>query len=435
MSVENSSSHALITMISRCLSGQWLIEPNWLLQHSDLILRADKGDDMSKLWPTMESNLLVQSAGAFAAAGKDETIGKGQALGVINLVGPVYKYSTYYATSSKNLVSMLAQLANDSRVGGVKLIVDSPGGMLHGTREAYEAVLNFPKPILAVVDGYCASAMYYMVAGSNRIVATQPSDQIGSIGTYRTIADWNKYYASFGLDIFDIYAKGSSQKNEEVRQFFESGGKNSELMQKQLTVYNDQFISDVKAGRGDRLTGKGQDPMEGRIFFPNDAIENGIIDEQISDSETLGLLSDMVATNKQSTIQMSNSKFSTFLTAMGNLVKSANDEQETPEGAAPTVEQLSNQITELTSARDQALGQVTTLTTERDAAAASVATLTNKVTELEGKIEVLGEQPGAMGTKVSKAKDEIPKGDGGQQTLRQVIDDLETEKEAAAMGF
>lgn len=425
-------------MISRCLSGQWLIEPNWLLQHSDQLLRADKGEDLSKLWPKMESNLLVQSAGTFAAAAKDDSIGKGQALGVINMVGPVYKYFGYYYASSKNLVSMLAQAANDSRVGGVKLIVDSPGGMLMGTREAYEAVLNFPKPIIAVVDGYCASAMYYMVAGADKIVATQPNDQIGSIGTYQTIADWNKYYASLGLDIFSIYAKASSEKNEEVRQFLESGGKNSELLQKQLTTFNDQFIVDVKAGRGDLLTGKGQDPLKGRIFFPSEAVENGIIDEQISDSETLGLLSDMVATNKQSTIQMSsNSKFTAFLAAISALASSAaKEEQATPEGAAPTVEQLSTEIIQLTTARDQALGQVTTLTKERDDANASLTAANDKVTELTAKIQELGEQPGAMGTKATKTKDEVPKAEGEQtQTLRQFIDNLDTEKEAAAMGF
>ena len=154
-------------MIGRCLSGQWLIEPKWLLEHADLMLRADQGDAPESHWPKMNAGLMVNRDGVFTAATQNDTIGKGQALGVISVIGPIYKYGW---NSSKNLGSLLGQMASDERVGGVKIIVDSPGGMVHGTREIYEAIRDFSKQTLTVVDGYQASAAYYQLAASSRII-------------------------------------------------------------------------------------------------------------------------------------------------------------------------------------------------------------------------------------------------------------------------
>lgn len=426
----NTSSHALLTMISRCLSGHWSIDPSWLLQHADMVFRHENAGEQSAVWPKMQSSMMISDAGIYSAAGEGGTIGKGQALGVINVVGPIYKYGY---NSSKNLIAYLNVMASDERVGGVKIIMDSPGGMVHGTREVYQAILNYPKPVLSVVDGYAASAGYYQIAGSKRIVAVQPNDQIGSIGTYQTMADWNTYFESFGLSLYEIYADASSQKNEESRQVFESKGKNTELAQKQITSYNNFFLADVKNGRGDKLTGKGQDPFKGRIFFTADSIENGLIDDQVNNIETLGLLADMVATNKQSTIQMS------FFSDLKQLISkhedndSPNANTDAPEAAS--VEQLTAQVQTLTKQRDDATAAVSTLTKERDDAKASVVTLTKERDEANVLVATYGAQPGATPTTVSKTQDETPKAEGETKTTQEILDDLPSEKEAKAMGF
>lgn len=428
----NLSSHALITMIGRCLSGQWLIDAQWLLEHADILLRSEQGEEKDKPWPKMTSALMIDQGGVFAAAGKADTIGKGQALGVISLIGPIYKYGYY--SGSKLFGSMLSSMASDDRVGGVKIIVDSPGGMVHGTREIFEMVRDFPKPTLTTVDGYQASAAYYQLAASSRIVATQPTDRIGSIGTYQTYADWLEFYASMGLNVYEVYAKDSPEKNEAYRQIIESKGKDTSLAQKEVNAYNDQFLADVKAGRGDKLTGKGQDPLKGRLFTPAESIENGIIDDLVNASETFSVLSDMVTTSKKSTITMSTIKKGGLRAALVSLLASSTDNEES-EGNEPTVESLTAQLTQVTTERDNALVQVTTLTTERDNAQTEVATLTTKNTELQAEVDRLGNQPGALGTNTQKkGGDKIPEGTESQ-TLEEIIANLPSEKEAAAMGF
>ncbi|SDE21008.1 Peptidase family S49 [Dyadobacter soli] len=415
-------------MIGRCLSGQWHIDPLWLFQNADLMVRADSGESLEGHWPKMTSEILVNHGGAFAAAGKAETIGKGQALGVINLIGPIYKYGYY--SGSKIFGNQLSIMASDDRVGGVRVNVDSPGGQVHGSREIFEMIRDFPKPVLTTVDGYMASAAYHQLAASSRIVATQPTDQIGSIGTYQTYSDWDGYYESMGIKLYTIYASDSSEKNEEFRQLIASAGKQTDLAQKQLSAYNNQFLADVTAGRGKKLTGKGQDPLKGRLFFPEASIENGLIDDLVAASESFSVLSDMVSTSKKSTITMSTIK-KTGLVATLIAALSGIDETE---NAEPTVEGLTAQLTAMTTERDSALAQITTLTTERDAAQASVATLTTENTGLQAKVTEYGKQPGAMGTKNKKEADAAP--DASQEkTLEEILAELPSEKEAAAMGF
>lgn len=427
MADTNLSSHALLTMMSRCLSGHWHIEPQWLFYHSDLMLRADQGEDLSGKWPKMQS--LVQSTAdgivQAAAAGSSGSVGKSQAFGVINVTGPIYKYGY---NSSKMLVGMLGQMASDDRVGGIKLLMDSPGGMIHGTREVYELIANFPKPVLAVVDGYLASAAYYQVAGATQIVATQPNDQIGSIGTFSTYYDFSEFYKSVGIDIYEIYATDSPEKNESFRQLMESKGEKRDLAQAQVDAYNKLFLSDVKTGRGDKLTGKGHNPLAGRLFQPTQAKENGLIDDLISGKDSYALLADMVATSKQSSIQMD---FKSFMGSLSNLITSAQKELGTESGEQqqqltdkPTAEQLQQQL-------DAANKQIGTLTTERDNATTQVTNLTTERDSLKAKVDEYGSQPGAMGTKNQKEKDDVQT--DGEQDWYAKVSGLEHNVDADAM--
>lgn len=431
----NPTSHDLLNTVARCLSGDWLIEPTWLFTHAALMARADQGVDMSAVWPKQGLSYMVNQDGGFQSAARDGITGKGTALGVISVIGPIYKYGW---NSSKTFLYYLDQLAKDDQVGAVKIKVDTPGGQNAGTREVYQAIMNFPKPVLVAVDGYMASAGLYQMAGATKIVATQPTDQIGSLGTYNSYADWNAYYASFGLKMYETYAPESTEKNEEYRQIIESQGKKRELVEAYLKVLNDQFIADVRAGRGKQLN---KSVEKGRLYFADpDATKMGLIDELISEGETLALLADMQLTTKQTTIQMG---------LIDQLIQELGGKKAGQQNDAPTVEQLTAQVTQLTSERDGALGQVTamtsqvtelttqvtTLTTERDAAQASVTTLTTERDALQAKVTEYGAQPGAMGSQVSKNKDEIPAGPGDQKTLQQIIDELPSEKEAAAAGY
>lgn len=425
------SNHAYLSTAARCLSGDWLIDSMWLYQNVDLMARADRGEDMSAHWPQMSSTYMLAGDGGFFASDKSSGAGAGQAIGVLSVIGPVYKYGGYNSTSM--LIQFLKQLAKDDQVGAVKIIMDSPGGQNAGTRDAFEAIRDFPKPLMVEVRGYMLSAGLYIAAGADKIVCTQPTDLIGSLGTYNTVADWNAYWESMGLKFYETYAVASTEKNEEFRQIIDSKGAKRDLNEKYLAVLNNYFTDDVKSVRGKQLSDK---VTKGRAYFALEGIEMGLADELISQGETLGYLADMQRTTKQSTIQMSN--FKDFLGAMGNLVTSAQKDIDKPDpaAAAPTVEQLTAQLNTVTAERDTAQnsvatlnGQITQLTTERDAAQTSVTTLTTERDGLKTKVEQYGAQPGAMATQVQKVNDPAPEGTE-TKTWQEVVAGLEHNKAA-----
>ena len=329
------------------------------------------------------------------------------------------------------IVEMLGMMATDERVGGVKIKLDSPGGQASGTREVYETIKNFPKPVLIAVDGFMASAAYYLGAGASRIVATQPTDLIGSIGTYATYMDFKSMYESMGVKAYEVYAPGSSEKNEDSRQIFDSEGKLTALAQKWLGTLNDQFIADVRAGRGDKLNPKAGDPMKGRLYYAPEAVATGLIDELVGEGETLGLLADMIVTNQKSTIQMG------LLDSLKGLIQqqeaqggesSGNAENATAEATAAATKQLTEQVATLTGARDTAMNQVATL-------AEQVATLTRERDEARQERDAFGDQPGDNPTKVKKAADKVEGEQTTELTTEQILEGLESTQLAKEYGL
>lgn len=416
----NPSQNDLIMTVARCLSGQWLIDPVWLYQHANLLARMESGADMSHIWPKLEASYMRPGDGGFYTASNSAGAGKGEAIGVLGLIGPVYKYGY---NSSRSLIAYLDQFAADDEVGSVKLVIDSPGGQSAGTRDAFQAIQNFPKPILIEVRGLMASAALYIGAAGDKIVATQPLDMIGSLGTYNTVADWLAYYASIGLPVYETYAEDSTEKNEEYRQLIESKGKNRELLQQQLKVLNDQFIVDVKDGRGDKLNDK---VTKGRIYYTPEAIEMGLVDEMISHNDSYEYLADMQRTTKKQTIQMGLRE--QILQVLG---------ADKGDDSGQTVEQLTTQLNAATSERDaaqaqvtQLTNQVTQLTSERDTLNTNVGTLTTQNEALQAKVDEYGDQPGAMGTRATKKDGDTPPDDEKEQTWEQKVAGLEHNKAA-----
>lgn len=423
----NPSRNDVLMTMARCLSGQWLIDPTWLYNNANLIARADSGADMSHVWPKSEATLMVSRDGIIQSSGKDESLGRGTAMGAISIIGPIYKYGY---NSSKNFLSYLDYFAKNDQVGSVKVTFDTPGGQNAGTREVYQAILNFPKPLLVVVDGMLCSAGLYQASGAKKIVSTQPTNMIGCLGTYQTIMDWSGYFASLGIDIYEIYASDSTEKNEGYRQLISSKGKDTKLIEQDLKFLNDHFIADVRNGRGAKLS---KDVEKGRVYFTPDAITKGMVDEELSESETWDLLADMQRTTKQQTIQMGLKE--QILQLVG-----ADKGDETP----AAVEQLTTQLGTVTGERDAAQAQLTglttqlnTLTTERDALQTQVSglnttvnTLTTERDTLQTRVEELGEQPGAMGTRTTKKGGDIIPDEKVEQTWLQKVAGLEHNKVA-----
>src|SRR6201996_2294133 len=84
--------------------------------------------------------------------------------------------------SDQDRVEALERLA-DSRVAGVIVHVNSPGGTTAGSEQLYDSLvrLKAKKPLVVVVEGLAASGGYLTAIAPEHIIAQQTS-LVGSIG-------------------------------------------------------------------------------------------------------------------------------------------------------------------------------------------------------------------------------------------------------------
>ncbi len=131
------------------------------------------------------------------------------------------------------------------------------------------------KPVMAVInDGMAASAAMWIASAANEIYVTQATDQVGSIGVYTQIADWNQYYKdALKLNVQDIYAPQSTDKNKDYRDAI-SG--DTSAVEGDLSVLADQFINTVASNRSGKI--KGDTWKTGKMFYAKDAKKIGLID-------------------------------------------------------------------------------------------------------------------------------------------------------------
>ncbi len=156
--------------------------------------------------------------------------------------------------------------AEDSVIGHI-LIVESGGGQVIAVPELTDAMQKCTKPIVAWIDGMAASAAYYIISYSGKIIASRETDYVGCIGTMLT---WEGRKAKSlenedGEISVTIYADGSEEKNAEyemaINEFNFQPAKD-----RILNPINVKFKSDVAANRpsvtADLLKGKTYSAVE-----------------------------------------------------------------------------------------------------------------------------------------------------------------------------
>ena len=103
------------------------------------------------------------------------------------------------------IVAKLHAAEKDTRVRGVILDVDSPGGEVSGVFDAARAVREFSKPIVAVADDQMTSAAYLLASQADSIYASSTA-HVGSIGAVMVHYDDSKLLENAGRRVTLIYS-------------------------------------------------------------------------------------------------------------------------------------------------------------------------------------------------------------------------------------
>jgi signal peptide peptidase SppA len=161
----------------------WAIEESYLRIILNIAQRADTAD--------LEAVAQRQAD----RASKDGLLQQFGTVGVINIVGPIFRYANLFtqisgATSVEALAKTIGAAADNPDIQSVILNLDSPGGEVSGISELSKAIakMNASKPVVAYVDDMGASGAYWLAVAARSIVASDTA-KVGSIGIIATVIE------------------------------------------------------------------------------------------------------------------------------------------------------------------------------------------------------------------------------------------------------
>ena len=197
-------------------------------------------------------------------------------IAIINIANAITKQDQECGPAGMKTKSDLLKrcYANDN-INSVVLVIDSGGGQGMAMRLMAETISQKNKPVGAFIDDNCCSAAYGIASGCDFIVANSNQAQIGSIGTYITIADYTEKFKQMGVNLIEIYASASTDKNKE---FFDAIQGNPEPIRAIANQFNEHFLSLIESNRTDKLKADRTVWGTGKVYFAEKALELGLID-------------------------------------------------------------------------------------------------------------------------------------------------------------
>ena len=196
---------------------------------------------------------------------------------VITVDGPITRNGGGCSYGSIDHRNMMIKAANHPLCRGHIFIINTPGGSAWAKND-YEQAINYARklgqPVIAFIDGMCASAGMYLASLCDERYYMHPKDEIGCIGvmaSFYTQADGSKN--QFTDETYhELYDPESFDKNREFRDIANDG--DSEKLVKELAELGVQFRADVKkacpAAKDEHLHGKVFDAEEVKGILMDD---------------------------------------------------------------------------------------------------------------------------------------------------------------------
>lgn len=186
--------------------------------------------------------------------------------------------------SADNLVTSLRSAFKDDKTRGVILRINSPGGSPVQSGYVYDEIMRLrglhpDKKVYAVITDLGASGAYYIAAAADEIYADKAS-LVGSIGVTAAGFGFVDTLEKLGIER-RTYTAGEHKAF--LDPFQPEKPEERAFWQDVLQTTHQQFIAQVKAGRGDRLK-EHPDMFSGLVWSGEQAVELGLIDGLASTS-------------------------------------------------------------------------------------------------------------------------------------------------------
>lgn len=400
-------------LISEILNNYWLIDTEAALGYKALfssIINGEKLDD-SDLSEKRQRNkaFAIHAANKVSRYSLSDSSIPQNSTAVIPIRGEIMKYDQACGPrGTMSIIDDIRQANSNPNIGSILLVVDSPGGMVTHTDLLAEEVKNSKTPIVSYVEGLAASAAYWIISGSSKIIVSSDLNRVGSIGTMLAFADVQPYYEKLGVKFIEFYATKSTEKNKDFNDIL--NGKYDDYRKNVLDVINEKFHSSVKSNRA----GLSEKTLTGKTFFGPAAIELGLVDEIGSMEYAIDEANKLALNNNQNTSEMKikiNSAWKAIIGFFGmdeskenelneESVNKLNDELQ---ARGDKISDLESKLAASEKAKTDALAELETAKTELTAAKNETAKVQKAFDEF--KAEDASEESIAK-----KKKDEFAKG-------------------------
>lgn len=182
--------------------------------------------------------------------------------------------------SADNVVSSLRAAFDDENVAGIILRINSPGGSPVQSGYIYDEIRrlkekNSDKSVYAVVADLCASGGYYIASAADEIYVDQASI-VGSIGVLMNGFGFVDAIDKLGIERRLLTA---GENKGFLDPFSPMKERDVAHVKTLLDDIHQQFINNVKQGRGDRLkVDENPDLFSGLMWTGKQAVELGLAD-------------------------------------------------------------------------------------------------------------------------------------------------------------
>ena len=199
---------------------------------------------------------------------------------VIPVSGAIVREQGWYGTGQDAVSSALKAALADPSARAILLDINSPGGVVSGTKELSDAIAEArtKKRCAAYANGLCASAAYWLASATGTVYAPLTAT-VGSIGVIMTITNYAKLEEKWGISTVTITggkwkaAGQGGELTEEERQYF----------QERINTLHQIFKADV--GRHMGLTADPQLWGEAQLLLAQPARELGLVTDIVRDRD------------------------------------------------------------------------------------------------------------------------------------------------------
>lgn len=219
--------------------------------------------------------LVVVTALAFRAAPDAAESPLGEHTAVVDIEGVILAGD---GVDAESVNRQLRRAFASKSAKGVILRVNSPGGSAVESNRIYKEIIRLKeesgKKVVAVAGDNCASGGYFVAAAADEIYVDEASI-VGSIGVIYGGFGFAEAMEKLGVERRVITA---GENKNMLDPFSPARPEDSERVGKILRGVHQVFIEAVRKGRGERISGSGEEIFDGGIYGGVESVKLGLAD-------------------------------------------------------------------------------------------------------------------------------------------------------------